>query len=450
MLPHIQVPPPQPDESLHSLLIAAYRLSGHTNFHDFTELIFRIPSDGRGWSWRYKFISDYLDPCRKTGWALLQGTLQLPYLVPFMPSEAVRRGVNRLDGPCRTDAAALNPGWNTHNKGPLNYCPICTAASLRRLGRSFWLRSHQLEGVNVCWRHAVRLIQVPQRRSAPLLPHEFEDQKITYSFNKPDIWLAVQARELLIACHGPTRPEDRKEVYRKRAVRLGYGSLGRIDCDAIARHLARRFERSFLERVIGGADRRRLAGIVHSIISGQEPGIRPNSHLLCIEALFGDQRFFFQNLKLMAARDSRVVHSPDASIDRSSGSMLVHRSIFLQELKAHGRDVMVHLKDRYPLTHAWILKHALSWSRRKLAELIPHGPARTATLRAAARERSALVESERDRQRRAMSAIGGPAFDETTIPIHSAASEEVFEDLAGELMIRPSQVPPNCEWSSMS
>lgn len=432
--PHIQVPPSEPDESLHSLLIAANRFSGHTDFREFTELIFRIPSDGRGWSWRYKYLSKYLDPCRKTAWALLQGTLQLPYLVPFMPPDAVRRGVNRLDGVCRTDAAALKPAWNSHNKSPLNYCPVCVTANLRRLGRSLWLRSHQLEGVNVCWRHGVRLVQVLQSRSTPLLPHEFENQKVVYSFNKPDIWLAQQARELLVACHGPTLPQHRKEVYRKRAARLGYSSSGRIDYSSIARHIARRFERSFLERVYGGAETGRLAGIVHKILAGQEPGIRPNSHLLCIEALFGDQRLFFQNLKLVAARDSVVAQSPDAAIGRDNGGMLLHKSIFLQGLEASGRDVMVYLDDRYPLTHGWILKYALSWSRRKLAELVPHGPTRAATLRAAARERYLLAESERDRQRRAMSAVGGEAFQAIAGPIHSFASEEVFKDLAGELM----------------
>lgn len=431
-LPHVYVPPPEPDESLHSLLIASFRLSGHANFRNFTELIFRrMPSDGRGWSWRYKYLCDYLDPCRKTAWALLQGTLQLPYLVPFMPPEAVRRGLNRLDGPCRTEAAVVKPPWNPDNKIPLNYCPVCVTANLRRLGRSLWLRSHQLEGVNVCWRHAVRLIQAHQFPLAPRLPHEFDNQKVTYSFSKPDIWLARQAKQLLLACHAPTLPQHRREVYRKRASRLGYGSFGRIDTGAITRHLMRRFDQPFLVRVYGGAEPRRLHGIVANIISGQEPGIRPNSHFLCIEALFGDQQLFFRDLRMVAASDSEAAKPSKSS---AGDNMLVHKKIFLQQLAANGQDVMLYLDDRYPLTHGWILKHALTWSRRKLAELVPPSPQRAATLRAAARERYLLALAERDRQRRSMSVVGGELVRDSG-PGHHGASTNVFEDIAGELML---------------
>ena len=118
---HIYVPPPEPDETLHSLLIASYRLSGHANFRKFTQTLFGIASDGRGWSQRFRRLGKYLDPCKKTANALLQGTVQLPYLIPFMPQEVVQ--IDRLDGRIWTEAAAYRPGWNPFHKAPLNYCP---------------------------------------------------------------------------------------------------------------------------------------------------------------------------------------------------------------------------------------------------------------------------------------------------------------------------------------
>lgn len=429
-LPHIYVPSPEPDETLHSLLIAAFRLSGHANFLDFTKLIFRMPSDGRGWSWRYKSICTYLDPCKKTSWALLQGTLQLPYLTPFMTPETANRGDNRLDGDVRIDSDALKSVWSIHNKRPLNYCPVCVASNIRRLGRSVWLRSHQLPHVIVCWQHAVRLIRVQQRFAYPLLPHEFNLQKVEYCFSQSDIWLAKQSRELLLAGHQPSLPEHRKEVYRNRAVRLGYVDSGRIDSMALAAHLSKHFNREFFDRVIDGTKREWLAGIVHRVVSGQEPAIRPHHHLLCIDALFGEQRLFFQQLRQVQAGQPS---DAKPTSDDEGGTAHVHKSIFLHELQVSGRDVMLRLIDRYPLTHEWILKNALVWSRRKIAKLVPHGPDRENILRVAARERLSEETEIRDRRRRALSAIGGETAQKGESTKDSETTGQAFPDIAGGL-----------------
>lgn len=439
--PHIQVPNPEPDESLHSLLIASFRLSGHASFRDFTQLIFGRPSDGRGWSWRYRSIGPYLDPCRKTGWALLQGTLLLPYLMPFMSPEAAHAGGHLLDGDFRIHRETLRSNWHVFNVRPLRYCPVCVKSNVHRLGRSLWLRSHQLGDVNVCWRHAVRLIKVQQEFTFPLLPHEFEDQRVEYSFNKPDLWLAQQARELLMASYSPSLPQHRSEIYQARAIRLGYITSGKIDSWAIASHLGQRLDRAFLSRVCGGATRNCLTSFVHRVISGQGVGIRPNHHLLCIEALFGAQRPFFQQLRLlgMGQEPSRDLQSRLSS--GNDGSGLVHREIFLHELQANGRDVMLHLEERYPFTHSWILKHALPWSRRKIAELVPPSPDRKSILRAAARDRQSEEAAVRERQRRAMSAIGGQPT-QTDVPANSSKSAELVFHGMSKLLPRASWVSP--------
>lgn len=174
---------------MHSLLIHAYRLSAFTSFRDFTEVLFGRPSDGRGWSWRFKRVGKHLDSCKVTAWALLQGTLLLPYLMPFMSPEAARIGQNRLDGGHRTGERGVRPAWHINNNRPLNYCPLCVRMHMRRFRRSMWLRCHQLDGVNACWRHAVNLIGVNQNPATPQLPHEFPDQNqvcdATCGGNKP-------------------------------------------------------------------------------------------------------------------------------------------------------------------------------------------------------------------------------------------------------------------------
>lgn len=366
MLP-LNFPEPEVDETLHSLLIHAFRLSGYANFRNFTEALFGRPSDGRGWSWRFEKIGKYLDSCKLTGRALLQGTLLLPYLMPFMSPEAAKIGENRLDGGHKTGDPGNRPVWHITNNRPLKYCPLCARLHLRRSGRSMWLRCHQLDGVNVCWRHAVSLVQVSQARSIPLLPHEFPDQAVQYDCNSFDLWLAKQAKFLLQSSYAPTATELRKMVYRAQAARVGYGKETRIDYFQIASHLLRRFDRKFVKRILGSSDIEYVTRIVYRTINGGDIGIRPNNHILCIEVLFGEQRNFFQSLREHTQQDlSGSDNYPIRERDDSATARL-HKKIFLEELALSGRDVMIQLNRKFPLTHTWIIAHALRWSRRRLS-----------------------------------------------------------------------------------
>lgn len=161
--------------------------------------------------------------------------------------------------------------------------------------------------------------------------------------------------------------------------------------------------------------------------------MRQQAACVCVDKPSQNRASFHRPIKPLKPAPSKALRRFHAHFHPHSSEKT--QNIFLQELETNGLDVMVHLDDRYPMTHGWIPKYALSWSRRKLAEQVPHGPERAATLRAAARERYLLAESERDRQHRAMSTIGGETVHTTSCPVHNYQSEEVFEDLAGELMI---------------
>lgn len=364
-------PQPEADETLHSLLIHAYRLSGFTSFSDFTEVLFGMPSDGRGWSWRFKKLGKHLDSCKVTAWGLLQGTLLLPYLMPFMSPEAARIGQNRLDGGHRSGEHGVRPAWHINNNRPLNYCPLCVRMHMRRFRRSMWLRCHQLDGVNACWRHAVNLIGVRQNCATPQLPHEFPDQTISYNFSKSDLWLAKQSRILLQASHGPTAADIRKITYRAQAELVGYGKATRIDYFQIAVHLLRRFDRPFVQRILGSFEVDYVTGLVHSTITGGDIGIRPTNHILCIEVLFGEQLNFFQALRTQARKSFDDTPSNSSLTKNDPSTSRVHKRIFLEELALSGRDVMVALNRKFPLTHTWIVTNALHWSRRRLTAAFP-------------------------------------------------------------------------------
>ena len=156
-------------------------------------------------------------------------------------------------------------------------------------------------------------------------------------------------------------------------------------------------------------------------------------HLLCIDALFGEQRLFFDQLRLVQTGQTTFGQSSSDVGRDKGGSALVHKEIFLLELQRSGRDVMLHLNDRFPLTHEWILKNALAWSRQKIAKLVPQGPERESTLRAAARERQSEEAAVRDRRRRAMSAIGGVPTQAIAPSNDREASEHAFHELADKL-----------------
>jgi hypothetical protein len=154
---------------------------------------------------------------------------------------------------------------------------------------------------------------------------------------------------------------------------------------------------------------------------------------LCIDALFGEQRLFFNQLRLVQAGLTPGDPSSSDVGRNKDGNALVHKEIFLRELQTSGRDVMLHLNDRFPLTHEWILKNALAWSRYKIAKLVPKSPERESTLRAAARERRSEEVAVRDRQRRALSAIGGEPTQVIAPSNNGEAPEHAFHELADRL-----------------
>jgi hypothetical protein len=56
----------------------------------------------------------------------------------------------------------------------LRLCPLCAAEDKKAFGEPYWHRSHQVAGVTTCYRHGIRLLETPTRRSGRLNRHEFQ------------------------------------------------------------------------------------------------------------------------------------------------------------------------------------------------------------------------------------------------------------------------------------
>ncbi len=382
---------------LHSLVITGYRLSGYSNFKEFKQQIYKCHSDGRNWHPDYPYIIKHLDSCRFTGKAMLYNMLQLPYHIPFMTP--VSLAMNNLGG---SKAQSPANARRMQSIGPtLNYCPKCVQRQLGIYGRSLWERSHQLKFASVCWRHGTKLIPVEQHLHHPLLPADFEMQDTEYVFDSREIWLANQSRDLLVGNHGPSNLAAMAGLYRARAISLGYTRGRKIDYGTIVDHLKKRFQEDFLLRTMQCADLDGVRGAIYAAMNSVRLVANPIHHLFCMEALFGDQRLYFSQLKALSRSEETAERVAALNSDETGP---VHKQIFMVELRRSGQEVMVALHKNFPFTHSWILRNALMWSRRKIAELTLQGAKRPSQLRLAAKHRKFREQLEEQASRRAIHA----------------------------------------------
>lgn len=394
---------PEPEETLHSVLITGWRLSAYYTFSFFTKSIFNQITDGRGWSWNYKRICPYFDPCRSTASALLSRTLQLPYVVPFLSPAIANAGLRRLDGDRRLPKSDKEAAWRPFLNRPLKYCPKCVQVQISRLHRSFWLRPHQLDSVEVCWRHGIRLVSVMPFHGKSLFPHEYSDQLATPCRNFGDLWLARQSFELLRGNHAASEPWARKAVYQKQATRIGYCTGKRVDFHTMALHLLETFGKGFFNKIMRTTDAKHIASCLRSTVLGEDICVRPINHLLCIQVLFGDQHLFFQRVRDEVGYPKEV--GSQKGIPADGNQSTIHRQIFLDQVNSDGPNVMNALAKRFPLTHSWILQHALTWSRRRISEVL-YGPDRDRMIRKQAEDLNGKPEKERKELKRRLEEAG--------------------------------------------
>ena len=197
---HVTLPTPRSDESLHSVLIRAFRGSGYPSFPDFTRLLIGRPSDGRGWPWSYMGVKPYLSDRELTATAMLDRMLTLAYYVPFMPAEALRLCQDHQhEGEVPGLAISFRLGSHALRKvhKPLRFCPACVMSDVRHDGEAHWRRAHQLDHVSACWEHRLRLSEWDQSENTPRLPHELEVPRSTGSIGDDEAWFSLVSKQLL-------------------------------------------------------------------------------------------------------------------------------------------------------------------------------------------------------------------------------------------------------------
>jgi len=108
---------------------------------------------------------------------LATNSTMFPLFVPFMPKEQSDRILALMQGPVRdgssmfklpmrtgrgSNAGGISSYFQRHRypyKRYLRYCPQCIIADVNLFGESYWHRSHQIYGIDVCHRHVEWLIE---------------------------------------------------------------------------------------------------------------------------------------------------------------------------------------------------------------------------------------------------------------------------------------------------
>jgi hypothetical protein len=234
-------------------------------------------------------------PFQTTDQLLDSGTL-LPYHRPFLtPSryDSVRRTLLQGDG--KGLKTQLGRVANRFGANPsLRLCVECMADSFARHGSPYWMRRHQLPGVNCCTIHGIPLLHLPplslrtdrQRFIAP-------SALIARPNSKAD---AVQLRfaqlseELLFSKLPVIDAQRRSVAYSHSVLALGLRSRrGRVDYRGLADAVRRSFKDfdgfDHRERLL--ATSANPLGWIKDLIERPERSAHPICHLLLIDFLFG-------------------------------------------------------------------------------------------------------------------------------------------------------------------
>jgi len=232
---------------------------------------------------------------------LLEGGTLLPYHRPFLTAENHLRAHHcLLHGNGQGLKTLMGRVANRFGAHPaLRSCPGCLADSWSRYGSLYWMRRHQLPGVNCCAIHGVPLqgmpLQARTHRQRLLLPIATPGRQRAILADARQLRFAQLSQDLVEGALPVIAPVQRAATYRTAALALGYGTRrGRVDFPTLVDAVRQRFDdfESFDHQ-------RRLLSTAAQPLSWLRPlfdkpqrSLHPICHLLLIEFLFGSVAAF--------------------------------------------------------------------------------------------------------------------------------------------------------------
>lgn len=229
-----------------------------------------------------------------------RGTL-LPYHRPFLTAAShsrVRQILLHGDGKgLKTLMGRVANRFGAHPA--LRSCPDCMADSWSCYGSLYWMRRHQLPGVNRCTIHGIPLhgmqLQARTHRQRLLSPMATPGAQRAIQADARQLRFALLSQDLLEIALPVIAPLQRAATYREAALALGYGTRrGRVEFPALVDALRRRYDdfEGFDHQARLLATAAHPLGWLRPLFDRPERSLHPICHLLLIDFLFGSVAAF--------------------------------------------------------------------------------------------------------------------------------------------------------------
>jgi len=161
-----------PDELLYSLFARYFVKSGYMGYASAAEDLFENKTTHPDIEFINKLSDEVLEHLQMSMpmEELIEKHTMFAYYGRFLPRERRQQALEML---LKMDERYHNLIYVTKSKSitrHLRYCPICAANDRREYGETYWHRSHQLIGVNICSVHSCILMNSPVEISSKTSP----------------------------------------------------------------------------------------------------------------------------------------------------------------------------------------------------------------------------------------------------------------------------------------
>lgn len=148
------------DELLYSFLARYFERTGYINYISVAKDLFSNIHTRPDFEFLNKYTKetfDFITKNKSFGQMILDHTM-FPYYCRYMPPERQKMAYGALSN---MDNKWVDYISKPTNKGVLRhfrYCPICAEEDRKKYGETYWHRSHQMIGVDICPTHFCKLL----------------------------------------------------------------------------------------------------------------------------------------------------------------------------------------------------------------------------------------------------------------------------------------------------
>ena len=201
-----QFPEIYPDELLYSLLARYHVRSGNLAYIFTAEQLFQSRAVKPDTEFLNAYTDDALSAITHTTpiTDIIMNHTMFPYYGRFLTPERRAQAFDALLN-MRTDYRQLLPIPKDRSVHYLRYCPVCVNNDREHFGETYWHRSHQMVGIEICPTHHCRLVNSSVQTNSAVSPNlitaedDVVDAEIVFSDIEPECRLAEYVAKVFTA-----------------------------------------------------------------------------------------------------------------------------------------------------------------------------------------------------------------------------------------------------------